>query len=156
MGILASARKGRDRLGASRPGVLLILMAAMLLMGSVLAVGCAGEAAPPVIKDITVQEASDLIEENRGKADFAIIDVRTPDEYNSGHIEGAEMIDFGADDFRDRIGELDRGKTYLIHCRSGGRSAGARDVMEELGFLKVYHMLGGTLGWQEEGLPLVE
>ena len=156
MGILASVRKGRDRLGATRPGFLLVLAAVMLLIGSVLAVGCAGEAAPPVIKDITVQEASDLIEENRGKADFAIIDVRTPEEYNSGYIEGAEMVDYRAEDFRDSIGELDRDKTYLVYCRSGVRSAGARDVMEELGFREVYNMLGGILGWQEEGLPVVK
>ena len=160
MGRVPGLRKGGKQQRTGRPGLLLILTAVMLLTGSVLAVGCAGEAAPEaaeqMIKDITVLEASDLIEENRGNADFFIIDVRTPDEYKSGHIEGAEMVDYQADDFRDRIGELDRGKTYLIHCRSGGRSAGARDVMEELGFLRVYHMLGGTLGWQEAGFPLVQ
>ena len=91
-----------------------------------------------------------------GGPGFFIIDVRTPDEYNSGHIEGAGMIDFNADDFRDRIGELGRDKTYLVYCRSGGRSAGARDAMEGLGFLKVCHMLSGILGWEEAGLPLVE
>lgn len=160
MGKVPGLRRSGKQQKTGPPGFLLMLTAAVLLAGSVLAVGCAGEAAPEaaeqMIKDITVLEASDLIEENRGNADFFIIDVRTSDEYNSGHIAGAEMVDFQADDFRDRIGEMDRGKTYLVHCRSGGRSAGARDVMEDLGFLNVYHMLGGILGWQEEGLSLVE
>lgn len=144
-------------------GIMPAVVVPILLMAVVVAGGCtagtgevpAGETLPQTIEDITVQEAAEMIEKRRGDADFTIIDVRTPDEFAEGHIEGAVLVNFQDNDFRDKVGELDRDKTHLIYCRSGARSAGARDVMAELGFHEIYNMLNGILGWEAAGHPVV-
>ena len=81
--------------------------------------------------------------------------MRTPEEFASGHIENAINLDFLSETFREGLDQLDKSKTYLMHCRSGARSAPALSVMEELGFLEVYHMADGILGWEAEGFPTV-
>ncbi|VEP39771.1 putative adenylyltransferase/sulfurtransferase MoeZ [Tessaracoccus lapidicaptus] len=63
-----------------------------------------------------------------------VIDVRTPAEYDSGHVDGALNIDVQAPDFAEKVGELPKDETYVVYCRSGNRSAAAIDIMEDLGF----------------------
>jgi len=63
-----------------------------------------------------------------------ILDVRTPEEIAEGHLEGALFVDFMADDFRDKVVELDKAADYVVHCRSGNRSGQAVVIMAELGF----------------------
>lgn len=104
---------------------------------------------------ITVQEASELIKENKLNEDFFIIDVRTPAEFDSGHIENSEMIDFYSEDFISELGKLDKSKVYLIYCRSGNRSGRTLKMMEDMGFTTVYNVLGGIKSWFVSGLPLV-
>ncbi|OGN99566.1 MAG: hypothetical protein A2Y90_06245 [Chloroflexi bacterium RBG_13_52_12] len=109
-----------------------------------------------VVNNITVVEAYDLIQANAGNPDFIIIDVRTPEEYAAGHIENAVLINYNSGNFKEEIGKYDRGKKYLIYCRSGNRSAGARGVMIELSFRDINHMNGGITEWLAEGLPVVK
>jgi rhodanese-related sulfurtransferase len=109
----------------------------------------------PQIYDVTVDKAYDLIQENAENPDFVIIDVRTVEEYDSGYIEGAINIDHYSKDFTAQLDILDKDKTYLVYCRIGRRSAGARDIMAELGFREVYNMSGGIVEWEAKGLPLV-
>jgi len=59
-----------------------------------------------------------------------------------------------APDFESRLRALDRGKTYLVYCRTGNRSVKAIQAMERLGFRSVYHLYEGIVGWQKKGLPL--
>ena len=106
--------------------------------------------------NITAVEASALIQKNLENTDFKIIDVRTPDEFNAGHISNSQMIDYYADDFLTRLNELDKNKTYLIYCRSGNRSGKTIPMMKKLGFKKVYNMLGGVKSWVSYQLPLVQ
>ena len=108
-----------------------------------------------IIENITAREAFDLIQENKDNPDFVILDVRTPEEFLMEHIEGAINLDYYSETFREELDKLDKGKTYLMHCRSGGRSAKALTIMEELDFLQVYHMMDGILGWKAEEFPLV-
>ena len=108
------------------------------------------------IINISAVEAFDIIQANTGDPDFVIIDVRTPAEYTDGHIENAVLVDYNSADFREEISQYDRNKKYLIYCRTGRRSAGARDIMEELGFQYIYHMDGGITEWMAEGLPVVK
>jgi len=110
----------------------------------------------PVIKDITASEAQTLIQKNRQNKDLVSIDVRTPSEYTSGHIETAVNIDYSSTIFRDELAKLDKNKTYLIYCRSGARSKKALDIMKELGFNEVYNLTSGITGWTAEGLPVVK
>ena len=140
----------------------MLIMSLLLATGVVLAGACTEQAIEPtkqattqIIEDITAQEAFTLIQENHSNPDFVILDVRTPQEFSEGHLEDAVNIDFRAEDFREKVNELDKSKTYLVYCRSGARSRSASDVMEELGFEEGYNMLGGIIQWEAEGLPVV-
>ncbi len=114
------------------------------------------------IKDISVAEANASIQANADNPDFIIIDVRTADEYATGHLENAINIDLYSENFNAEIGKLDRNKIYLIYCRTGVRSSGARDVMKALGFMNINNMLdsknnkGGITAWMEQGFPVVK
>ncbi len=67
------------------------------------------------------------------EAGATVIDVRTPEEYDEGHVEGAQLLDVQAPGFDDRIAELDPGVTYVVYCRSGNRSAQAAVRMVDAG-----------------------
>lgn len=84
-----------------------------------------------------------------------LIDVRTPQEFAAGHIEGAVNIDVSASGFETALGELDPKVPYAVYCRSGNRSAKALAVMEHLGFVSAYHLDGGIGAWTRSGRPLV-
>jgi rhodanese-related sulfurtransferase len=108
------------------------------------------------ITALSPKEASNLIEKHKGDFDFVILDIRTPGEYQSGHLQNAVMIDFYSKSFADKIGHLDKEKSYLVYCRSGNRSARSMDLFRKLQFQKVYHLSTGINGWNSEGLPLVK
>lgn len=98
--------------------------------------------------------ALELMERNRGKADFLILDVRTPGEFRQGHIEGAVLLDYYEPDFRERFAALDRTATIFTYCRSGNRSSHVLALADELGFRRVFDLRGGIVAWKREGLPL--
>ena len=100
--------------------------------------------------DVSVEQARKLIRERGGKADFVVLDVRTPAEFAGGHLPGAVNLDIQARDFLTRLEGLDRGKSYLVYCRSGNRSAKAAQAMERMEFPRVYHMREGMIGWEKE------
>lgn len=82
--------------------------------------------------------------------DVVLLDVRTPEEFVAGNIEGAINIDFKAPDFEQKIGALDKNKTYYVYCLSGMRSRKAADRMSELGFTSLYTLDGGYSAWTEK------
>jgi rhodanese-related sulfurtransferase len=84
------------------------------------------------------------------------LDVRTPGEFNEGHVEGAQLIDFQSGNFENDIATLDKSKTYAVYCRSGSRSGQAVKVMSDAGFTSVYNLNGGVIDWTIAGLPLVK
>lgn len=127
-----------------------VWMAMLLLTAGLTAALAAG----PSVTDVTVEQARQLLQERGGKADFVILDVRTPEEFAGGRLPGAVNVDIQAPDFQSRLGALDRGKTYLVYCRTGNRSARAIQVMQRLGFRSVYHMTEGILRWEKKGFPL--
>jgi len=88
-------------------------------------------------------------------ADLVVLDVRTPEEFAEGHIEGATMLDFYRADFREQLAELDPDVPYVLYCRSGNRSGETRAMMVELGFTDVEDVDGGILAWAGAGLPVV-
>lgn len=75
-----------------------------------------------------------------------LIDVRTPEEFNAGHIPGAVNIDVQSPDFRDKILGLDNKKTAAVYCRSGVRSLKAASILSSEGF-RVLNLKDGFLGW---------
>lgn len=84
-----------------------------------------------------------------------VIDVRTPQEYAAGHLEGALNIDVEAADFADRVGELDVDATYVLYCRSGNRAGAAAAQMAELGFAHVTNAGGLDEAASATGLAVV-
>ncbi len=87
-----------------------------------------------------------------GDSTVVVLDVRTPEEFEQGHIRKAVNLDFRAKDFEAQIAKLDRAKKYLVHCKSGGRSTSSLRVFEKLGFADVTHLDGGILAWESAGL----
>ena len=104
-------------------------------------------------EDIFPTEAWNLISQYKERDKLIIIDVSTPKEYNDLHIEGAINISVLSWFFKARLEALDRDKMYLVYCKVGARSKAAKKLMELLGFDSVYNIVGGTLLWEEEGLP---
>lgn len=83
-----------------------------------------------------------------------LIDVRTPEEYTSGHLKNALNADFRSDSFEGQLGKLDKTKPVLVYCHSGRRSASAASKMQDMGFTQVYDMDGGIPNWSNKGKPL--
>ena len=80
-----------------------------------------------------------------------VLDVRTEDEFESGHIPNALNIDLRmGTGFIDKVNALDKNKSYYVYCRSGARSAQAVQVMRDLGFSETYNLIGGILEWEGE------
>ncbi|MFK7920191.1 MAG: rhodanese-like domain-containing protein [Ilumatobacter sp.] len=88
-------------------------------------------------------------------AGLVILDVRTKEEFDEGHIEGAVLLDFYREDFAAELTKLDPQVPYVLYCRSGNRSSGTREIMADLGFVDVEDVDGGIVGWQAAGLPVV-
>lgn len=83
-----------------------------------------------------------------------LLDVRTPQEYAEGHIEGALNINVQSDDFQQMAGkELSKDSTILVYCRSGRRSMDAAGILTRLGY-RVINLKGGIIEWKEDGLPV--
>lgn len=89
-------------------------------------------------------------------SDAIILDVRTPEEVAEGFIKGAINIDYTDSSFAEKIRSLDKSKTYFVYCKSGKRTAGAVDQMEQSGFKNIYTLDGGYTSWVESGLETVK
>lgn len=98
---------------------------------------------------ISVIEA-DKFEQQIEKENVQLIDVRTPEEYRAGHIEGAINIDFKGEEFLEQFSELDKDEPVYLYCRSGNRSAKASDLLVEAGFKNIIDLKGGYLAWVAE------
>jgi len=116
----------------------------------ILLAGCSSTGSATTV-NLNVSEFSQKITE----PDVIILDVRTPEEFASGHIEGALNIDFNGGDFANEITRLNPSENYAIYCRSGSRSGQAASIMHKAGFHDVSNLNGGVIDWTDAGLPLV-
>ena len=82
------------------------------------------------------------------KKNAVVLDVRTTEEFQAGHLPGAVNIDVQKDDFGQNIQPLDKSKTYLVYCKSGRRSEKALKMLYDAGFKNAYHLKGGITAWQ--------
>jgi adenylyltransferase/sulfurtransferase len=85
--------------------------------------------------------------------DLQLIDVREPQEYQICHIPQARLIPLG--ELPKRLHELDRSRPIVVHCKTGGRSAKAADLLRQNGFTGVLNMTGGILAWSDKVDPAV-
>lgn len=123
---------------------LLAIIAALLFLA-----GCSSSATGAT--NMNVSEFSKKITESG----VVILDVRTPEEFMTGHIEGAQNIDFQSGSFESQIASLDKNATYAVYCRSGNRSGQASAIMHDAGFHNVYNLNGGIIDWTNAGMMLV-
>jgi len=96
---------------------------------------------------ITVEELARHLEDS---SELLLLDVRTKEEYEEGHLPGARNMDFLSEDFLMQVEQLPKDQAIYIYCRSGNRSAKAADLMRKAGFRQLYDMEGGYLKWEEE------
>ena len=82
-----------------------------------------------------------------------VVDVRTPAEYKSGYIKGAQNIDMKSADFQTEAVKLDKKKKIAVYCRSGKRSKIAANALADMGYM-VIELNSGILGWQNASMPV--
>jgi len=88
---------------------------------------------------------------------YKLIDVRTLQEYNAGHIKGASQADYyQTKDFYAYLDNLNKNGNYLIYCRTGHRSEAVLQIMQEKGFTSVSDLDGGYNAWIGAGYPTVD
>lgn len=95
---------------------------------------------------ISSKEAKEMMD---GDSDIIVLDVRTQEEYDSGHIESAILIP--VDQIADKVESVltDKDATILVYCRSGRRSASASKELVDLGYTNIYDF-GGIIDWPYE------
>ena len=82
-----------------------------------------------------------------------VIDVRTPKEFASGHIEGAQNLHVYDKDFEQRVDKLKKDEPVYVYCKAGGRSAEAVETLKAKGFEDIIELEGGMDAWLEAGKP---
>ncbi|MGZ7048246.1 MAG: rhodanese-like domain-containing protein [Methanobacterium sp.] len=105
-------------------------------------------------QDIEPKKVFIILEKHRGDHNYVPLDVRTPKEYENGHIENATFLNVKSPNFEEEIDKLDKNKRYYIYCRSGVRSNKAAKTMDKHGFKEIYNMSGGFEKWKEKRLPI--
>jgi len=124
----------------------------LALAACVFAVSAAEKSGPEPIKHVDAKNAQKLL----SQTNLVILDIRSPEEFRSFHIAGATNIDFHGSNFEQRINSLDKSKTYLVHCASGGRSTQSLKIFQKHDFQSIYHLDGGINGWKNAGLPVAK
>ena len=123
---------------------IIAMLASVLLLA-----GCASG-----VTGVTNMNVEDFSKKT-AESGVVILDVRTPGEFMTGHIQDAQNIDFEGGSFESQIESLDKNGTYAVYCRSGNRSGQAVKVMQDAGFKNIYNLDGGVIDWANSGLPLV-
>lgn len=126
-----------------RRAIFLLLMT----MSATQIFGCIGN------DNITSVSAAEFDKEIKADS-VRLLDVRTPQEYAEGHIDGALNINVQSNDFQQTAEkELSKDSKILVYCRSGRRSMDAAEILTNLGY-KVVNLKGGIIEWKEDGLPV--
>jgi len=101
--------------------------------------------------ELTAKSFYDSIQKNQTQ----LLDVRTSNEYNQGHIAGAFQADWNNfEQFKERVASLDKHKPLYVYCLAGGRSSAAQKWLLKEGFEQVFNLQGGINAWNLEDLPV--
>ena len=101
-------------------------------------------------KNLSVEEFARMAADSKN----IVLDVRTSNEFQAGHLPRAINLDVNSPDFAERAKQLDKGQTYLVHCAAGVRSVKACEKLNELNFPKLYNLPGGFKAWEKSGQPV--
>jgi adenylyltransferase/sulfurtransferase len=94
---------------------------------------------------VTVQELKSMMDLGQ---DFLLLDVREPFEWDIAKLSGATLIPLG--DLPRRLDEIPQGKKLVVHCKAGGRSAKAVEILRNAGFTNAWNVTGGINAWSRE------
>lgn len=94
--------------------------------------------------NVSIEEAKQLIDDKN----VVVLDVRTQEEFEEGHIPNAKLIPL--QELEGRLEELKEDESYLVVCRSGNRSGKASEILLNSGFSNIYNMTGGMNDWAYE------
>lgn len=148
------ARRKSKRQKKQNNNMLIIGAVGIIIVGAILAAvfanpsPSAGTETASLPSEISVQEAHDYYQDGT-----LILDVRTPAEWVEGHIPDATLIPL--DELPNRLSELPADEEIVVICRSGNRSAQARDILLGAGFEAVTSVAGGMNQWSANGFPVV-
>jgi rhodanese-related sulfurtransferase len=126
--------------------ILFIVLAIVVLLIVVRIVNSRG------VAQVNVTQAREMVKDSG----VTVLDVRTPPEFNQGHLEGAKLIPVA--ELKDRISELasPKDRPVLVYCHSGNRSLVASTVLRKNGFTKISNLKGGIIAWNNAGYKIVK
>lgn len=110
----------------------------------------------PSYGKIGPEEAAAMILALQDDPRFVLLDIRTPEEVETGHLPEAVNLDSRSAGFENELATLDRELIYLIYCRTANRTGQAFDLMVQMGFMKIYDLQGGIRLWRELDYPICE
>jgi len=146
---MSTSKNKKSNSTSSNSRILWIIFAALVIVAGLIFVYVSGnpqsEGLPATIN---VQDASERFSEGA-----FLLDVRQQYEWDEAHVDGAVLIPL--DQLSNRIGELPTDQDILIICRSGNRSAQARDLLRAAGMARTTSISGGIGAWISAGLPVV-
>ena len=87
--------------------------------------------------------------------DYILVDVRTLEEYESGHIQDAIHFDFYSESFQNDILSLDKSSSIILYCRTQNRSTKTANYLIENGYKEIIVLVGGITSWVKNGNDLV-
>ena len=146
------AKRRKQKQQSNRNVLIAVVVAVLVLVaGAVFLMG--GEAEPAVDGQIVALTSPDQYEQQflDTEKGHLLLDVRTPEEFNSGHIPGA--VNISVQTLPDRLSEVPDDQPVVVYCRSGNRSATASKILADAGYSEVYDM-GGIITWVEQGRPV--
>ena len=119
-----------------------------LFLSILLAVVVCSAAVAVDYTNVSLPQAKALLD----KGGVFLLDVRTPQEYQQAHLQGAVLIPI--DQIEKRLGEIPRSRAILVYCAVGSRSNAVAGFLAEKGYREVYNMSDGIVGWYRNGLPI--
>jgi len=134
---------------------------ALALAGAITLTGCSGTANDARDAGTAEVTASGQSLDAAQFADLAagegvvVLDVRTPEEFAAGHLEGAVNLDVSDAGFAGQVAELDPDATYALYCRSGNRSQAAMGLIQGAGIDSLADLAGGIQAWTQSGGAVV-
>lgn len=125
----------------------------LLLMIIGLCFGCKKEESKATVSTIEMISAEEMANLEDMES-VQLVDVRTVEEFVSGHIKGAQNIVYLSDTWSTEIEKLDKEEPVYVYCAKGGRSAKCAQLLADAGFKKIYDLEGGIGQWKQAGKPV--
>lgn len=137
--------------------ILFIIIASALFLGACTSTVPSSETQSTTVQEVLEVETVEIINDTPQEfeanmtGDYLLLDVRTPEEFNQGYIEGALLIP--VTELGQRLDEIEqyKDKPVLVYCRSGNRSVTASEILIDNGFTEVHNLLTGYNGWVTRG-----